>query len=220
MTITNSIGTVVCFCLILIIYFRTPSSMKSFKPLILLYTISQFLLELNQLFYKPTGTNIVQVIYPRGLLIPMGTELSKFLLLYLVLDFFAMNGLLDMMLINRYFAMRSIMLKKRRFYEYPRFYYFLLIIVTVYFLPVGIYYFYYSSFFLTGEETANMIRENINRAEILLSWQPSFLSTNKETPIASIAYITLGSIVSDCIAFYNLLHSLYSTIKDLFQVSF
>ena len=202
MTTTSFIGILISFCVILIIYFQTPLCMKSFKPLLLLYTISQFFFELGQLLYEPIGVKSVAVTYPRGLLSPMKIEISKALILFLILDFLAMNVLLVMMLINRYFAMSNIIPKRRKIYEHPAFYYIILTVFLLSVLPVGVYFIYYSSFFRTAEETAKMIRENVIDGEELLSWQPSLLSANTEAPIRPILFIYFSFIMGIIVLFF------------------
>ena len=202
MKITSFIGVLVSLCAILIIYFRTPLCMGSFKPLLLLYTMSQFFFELAQLLYEPIGLRLIAVTYPRGLLSPMKIGTSKAFLLFLIFDFLTMNVLLVMMLINRYFAMRNSIPKIRKVYEYPIFYYVILTALLVFSLPFGIYFIYYSSFFRTTEDTAKMIRENIIGGEQLLAWQPSLLSANVDTPIRPIPFIFFSSVMGIVVLFF------------------
>ena len=200
MTVIGFTAVLILFCMILIIYFKTPSSMKTVKIYLLLYTIFGFYFELIIILYKPIGISSISTIYPIGLLSPMDSKISQLLMTFMISSLLGMILWFILMLIDRFFAMSNYTSKNLKFYRNPIFYNVILFLNYIIDILLCIYVVYFSPFFRSPEDTAEYIRMTVLDGERLLNIQPKLLSSDWTTMTPLI--VAFGATISYLIPFF------------------
>ena len=181
MSIIGCIGTVSSICVLLIIFFKSTASMKTFKLCLLCYAFCNLAIELTILLYKPIYIPQLIMLYPRGFLSPMNDVTSKILSLMVFICACGIMIIFLIMLIERYAAM-SIHppLARWNFYKHPTFY----IVLLWIFLPVIALFFIFIVFALNAiypaKETFELIQKYVIGSEQFLSFQPSLIRVNQD----------------------------------------